>query len=199
MAEAGGEHRAGDMAERGGTLHLLPQRHRVGRLGAVHVEVKRRVQPLPRVLDALAIALGHHRLFEQLVGHRLATRADLAHQPEHAAVVDPALEHLRWRLDEVTQHPGLRRVTRGRQVVVHRMAELVQQGLHLVERQAFAVEVDHQRRLRRALQALRATAQRPHRSVVVLAFPRVQVDIQRGPRLAARAVADGVGLGVGVP
>ncbi|HEY6086265.1 MAG TPA: hypothetical protein VIV84_00865 [Burkholderiaceae bacterium] len=59
-----------------------------GASGAVHAEVERGVELLPRVLRAFAVALGDHCLGQQGIGHGLACRAHLGHRPEHAAVVN---------------------------------------------------------------------------------------------------------------
>src|SRR4030095_16403426 len=83
----------------------------------------------------------------------------------------------------------LHRVARGRQVVVQAVAELVQQRLQLLQREALAVEVGHQHRLRHALVARGAGAVAPHRGGPVLAVARIDVHVQRGDGAAGLRIA----------
>ena len=156
---------------------------------------------LARELQPLGEAARLHGARQQVGRHRLAARADLLEQRQHLGVVDPLLQHLRRRLDEVEldRGAGLRGIARVRQRDVQRMAELVQQRLQLVDRQALAVEVGHQRGRRQLAAPGRRAAQRPHRRVAVLVGAGVEVEVERGQRLAAGRVDHGIGLGVRVP
>jgi hypothetical protein len=164
-------------------------------------EVVGGIQLLAGDLHALAEVARGARLVDHLVGHRLARRADLLEHLEHLLVVDPVLQHLRRRLGEILRHvlAAVARIARRRQVVAQGVAELVNQGLELAQRQAAAIQRDDQRRLRLARHVRGGVAEVPDRGVVVLALARIRVHVQRRDLPVAGDVRDGPGLHVGRP
>ena len=201
MAEAGREHAAAHVAQRRVAFHAGPQCQRLLRRGAVQREVVAGVELLARHLDALAELLGALGLRQQRGRHRLASGADVLEQGQHARVEDPGFEHLRRRFDEVALHigAGLAGVARGRQQRVQRVAELVQQRVHFVQRQALAIEVDHQPGRRQPAGQGGHAAKAPDRRVLVFVGARVQVNEQGAQRLARRIVTNFEGACIGMP
>jgi hypothetical protein len=75
-------------------------------IGFVKREIEAGVELLARIAHALAVALSDFCFGQQLIRHRLAGRADLAHQCKNTRVVDPLFEHLRRRFDKIAQRAG---------------------------------------------------------------------------------------------
>src|SRR3954468_25082228 len=111
MAEGRGKARTFDVAERRGGFELLPPRNRRLRLGGErHVEAC--VEPLPRILDALAVLACGFEPLDLVRCEMRAARADLLEERERLLAPRPLLEHLRRRLDEVALYAPVVHIVR---------------------------------------------------------------------------------------
>ena len=102
----------------------------------------------------------------------------LLHELEHLGVEHPVLQHLRRRLDKVQHHAGacLAHMAGARQRHVHRVAKLVQQGLHLLQRSCPCGQgSSHQGGVGVRYRRVALYTQRPDGRMVVLAIAREQV------------------------
>ncbi len=166
-------------------------------------EVDRGEGELAQVVQRAAVELEaahRHELLIELVRDLLRGVVEAAGDlVQDLALPDEVLEHLRRRLHEVQRDRGAGHgdVARRRQRLVHQMAELVEEGLHVLERHERGLallalgEVHDHRRHGLAVAArleLAAVDDAEGRAVRVLAVAREEVEIEI-PDLAA-------GLGV---
>ena len=188
----------------------LPHRGRVDRrLGRVVLHVDGAVEDLLRRRERVVhVARGDH-LLDELVGQRLARRDVRADALEDARIPCPVLEHLRRRFDEVlAEAVGERLVRLVREHRGHVVAELVEERLDVAVREQRGLArrglrpVADDRAFGEAHGAVGQHAARDHREVrevVVLAGPRVQVEVEAPERFARRRVGDVVGLHLRLP
>ena len=190
-----------DVAEPHLLFELDPCRQRLGRLPRVQGHVVHRVFPLAAEEDATAEPAGVVEPLDLLAREPRALGTDLREQRQRFLAAGPLLEHLRRRLDEVALDRGaaLGDVVGLREDPVQDVAELVHQRLELVVVEALAVEVGDQRRERRAARQHARAADRERGGVVVLAFARVEIQVEAGHELPGLAVEHVEVAHVGMP
>ena len=181
VAEGGRHGRTGNDGQhlRGGhRLHLeLLYITLVGLLERMPCHVGHAERELAHVGVGRQVVLRRHDALDQLGGHRLARLIVDGPQVEELLLGGPVLHNLRRELDEVAVdvRAGERLVGTLAQHAVQRVAELVEEGLHLVKGQQRGLrlgglrEVHHQRHQRAGLFAV------DHLRTAVLGHPGARV------------------------
>ena len=176
----------GNVAERRRLFEFGPGGKRIAGVGAGKLHVESRQHVLAGIAHAGAEAAGLVDAIEQFGIHRRTVAAMVVDQRQWLRAPGPLLEHLRRCFDEVLAHvrAGQRRVVGARQGGVQQVAEFVEQRLQLVVVEALGVEIGDQHANRCSPNQRRAVAYRPDGGVVVLARPRLEVEVGAGDTLA---------------
>jgi hypothetical protein len=167
----------------------------------VDVEVDHSKRDLTRIAMADAdVGAGDHAI-DQIVRHRFAGLVVNGEPAQDRRVAKPALEALRWHLDEVQWHvqPGMLAVPGLGEHFVERVAELVKKRAHILpcpQRRLIAhgrrkiADDGGDRRLVAALGELAAADELKGREVRVLARPRMQVEVDGAQRAPSGRIAN---------